>query len=98
MAQKEIKPEMIDSVLADIIEVAEQMRLNDLQHTAQARAAEVETFKHEKEALEKELGAEHPRVRALESAIVGAEHVGKFASVTRNHAEYRTDVKAKKTC
>ena len=93
MAQKEVTPEMVDGVLDNIIEVAEQMRLEHLQHSSEARLKEAETLRLEKETLQKKLGADHPRVKALENASRSAELLAEFAKVTRNHAEQCKDVK-----
>lgn len=93
MAERDVTPEMVDGVVNNIIDVAEQVRLTHLQHSAQARLKEAETFRREKEALQQKLGADHPRVKALENASRSAELLARLAKVTHNHAEQYKDVK-----
>lgn len=93
MDKNDVSKEMIDSALNNILEVAEQMRLNHLHHAAEARYKEVERLQKEQETLQKELGPDHPRMKALERARRSAEYIAKFAATTRNHAEYCLDDK-----
>lgn len=88
MAAKDVTPEVSDQTIAQMTDLAEQERLEYMQHAAQAETAEAEQFRIEKEALEKKLGPDHPRVLALEDVRRSAEIVASFATTIRGYAEF----------
>ncbi len=91
MVKTPVTKQTVDDAVADILEAAEQMRMEYLQHISEARARDAETLLHEKEELEKRLGADHPRVRAMERARRSVNYLTQFSTTTRGHAEYCGD-------
>ena len=88
MTEQDVTPESVDQNIARMTDVAEKTRLDYLQLTEQAGAKEAETLQLEKDALAKTLGADHPRVLALERARRSVEAISEFAATTRGYAQF----------
>lgn len=93
MSIRDITQEDVDQVGVTLLQRAEDDRTVYLRDGMAAARREAEALRQEHTRLRDRLGAEHPKVRALEATANGSEAIARWAEETVGRTERRPEVR-----